>query len=91
MFHPHRYLAQRSAFEMARSPLRDAAAPDEAGAFQHFEVFGDRRRGDRKRLRQFLDGQLPAGEARENGATRGICESCKCCTEIIRQCNSPHG
>src|SRR5580765_9096775 len=48
-------LSQGSAFEMTRPPLRNAAATNQARAFQHLEVFGHGRRGDRKRLCELLD------------------------------------
>jgi len=47
-------------------------ALQETSGFQHAEMFRDGRKGDRERSCEFLDGSSASGEARENGAARGV-------------------
>jgi hypothetical protein len=68
-------LLQWGAVEMTRPHLPDAGPADEAGAFQYLEVFRHRGRCDRKRLRQFFDGEFSLGKARQDRPPRGIGES----------------
>ena len=51
-----------------------AAAFDQVGAFEDFEVFGDGREGDVEGCGEFSDGGFAIGEAGEDGTPRGIGE-----------------
>src|SRR5262252_10201689 len=53
--HPAGRLAQPTALEAARPPLRVAALRDQAGALQHFQVFGDRGEAEVERFGQLRD------------------------------------
>jgi hypothetical protein len=75
---------QRGAVEMTRPPLRDARAADQAGSFQHLEMFRHRGRRDRKRFRELFDGEVSLRKARQDSAPRGIGESSKCQTQMVR-------
>jgi hypothetical protein len=49
-------------------------AAQQAGGFQHSQVFGDRRKRDVEWFGKFADGGLPLREAREDSAAGGIRE-----------------
>src|ERR1700730_8212636 len=66
------------------SPLRLAAAFDEAGALRHLEVLGDRGKAHRERLGQLGDGNLAADQARQDRASRRIGEGREGGAEAIR-------
>jgi hypothetical protein len=55
VLYPIRNLPKRSSFQTAGTPLRVAAAPDETGAFENLEMFGDGWRADGKRLGEIFD------------------------------------
>src|ERR1700730_2410838 len=60
VFQPIGGVLERTSFERAGSPLRLAAAVDQAGALQHLEVLGDRGKAHRERLRHLGGGNPPA-------------------------------
>src|SRR6267142_2117861 len=47
-------------------------------------MFGDGRRAQGERLRQFFDGCLPQRQTGQNGSSGGIREGCKSSAEIVR-------
>ena len=59
---------ERAGVEMAGPPLRVAAAGDQAGALEHFEVLGDRRHAHVERLGERGDRRLAV--VRETGEDR---------------------
>src|SRR6266851_8031372 len=65
---------ERTRLEPARTPLRLAAARDQAGALQHLEMLGDRRKAHLEGFSQFSYRGLACGEASENRAPGGIGE-----------------
>ncbi len=71
-FHPFGDVLERDGLEAAGTALSVAAARNQAGAFQHFEVLGDGGLGHGERLGKICDRGLAGGEAGENGAARGI-------------------
>jgi hypothetical protein len=84
LFEPLTYLPQRSTAEAARPPLRIPAASDQARALQNLKVLRHRRRSDRKRLAEFLDGEFSAQEACQDSAPGGIRERRKRRAKLIR-------
>ena len=76
-FDPDRNLAKRLGFESTRPPLRLPPFRDEASAFKHLEVLGDRRQTHVERLRQFLDADLSRCESSKNRPPRRIGEGGK--------------
>ena len=70
-------LLEPISFEPAWTPLRLAAAGDQTGALQHFEMPGDGRTTYIERLGQFVNGCLTRGQARQDGAPRRIGKGCK--------------
>src|SRR6266568_5075632 len=71
--------------EPAGSPLRLAAALDQARALENLEVLGHGGQAHVERLGQFQDRGFPRGEAREDRAPRGIGEGGKGRAEAIGQ------
>src|SRR6185312_7971222 len=63
-----------SRFEPAGPPLRRAAAGDQPGIFQHFQMLRDRGSADFERSGELADGGLAKGETRENRAPRRVGE-----------------
>src|SRR5258708_2519258 len=61
-------ILERRRFEPAGTPLRLAAASDEAGGFQHLEMLRYRRKAHLERLRQVVHGFFPRSEPGENCA-----------------------
>jgi hypothetical protein len=78
-------LLQRFRLQLAGTPLRLAAAGDEAGAFQHFQMAGDGGKRDVERLGEIVDGGFALTEAGEDGAPRRVCESGKRLREGVRR------
>jgi hypothetical protein len=74
LFEPLRSICEGLSFEAARAALGVAAARDEAGALEDFEVLGDGGLGHLERLDQLVDGGIAGGEACEDGAASGIGE-----------------
>src|SRR4029077_16389463 len=58
---------ERARLDAARPPLRLTAARDQAGAFQHFEVFGNRREAHGERLGKLGHRGFAQSEPRQNG------------------------
>src|SRR5580704_3725379 len=69
---PCRGVGQWLGFEAARPPLGVAAAGNQTGAFQHFQVLGDCRLRHRKRLGQLSYGSFSRGEPGQDGAAGRI-------------------
>src|SRR5437879_3593934 len=64
--HPLGRLSKAPALEAARPPLRVAALRDQAGALQHFQVFGDTGKAQVKRFGQFRDRSLALCETSQD-------------------------
>ena len=77
-------LAQRFRLQRARSPLRLAAARDQAGGLQHFQMPRDGRQGDVERFGQVVHRRRALAEAGEDGAAGGICEGRQGLGERVR-------
>src|SRR5579859_2090363 len=58
--------------QLARSPLRIAAAGNQARAFEYLEMSRDRRLGHREGLDQLIHRRLPRGQARQDRPPRGV-------------------
>src|ERR1700737_5117354 len=63
VFQPIGGILERTRSERTGSPLRLAAAFDQAGALQHLEVLGDRRKAHRERLPELGWGNRPPHSA----------------------------
>src|SRR5215207_5018868 len=59
---------QSLGIEAAGTPLRLAAAGDEAGALQHLQMLRDGGQAHAERLRELRDGRLAEAEPRQDGA-----------------------
>ena len=74
---------QGGGLQLARAPLRLAAARDQAGALQHLQMLGNRRQAHVERLGQLGDGRLTAHQAGEDGAPRRIGEGGESRAEVV--------
>ena len=83
MLDPTGDVAEGLGGEAAGAPLGVAAALDEVGAFEDFEVFGDGGEGDCERLGEFGDGGFTIGESREDFAARWVGERVEGGTEGV--------
>ena len=63
--------------KVAGSPLRMAAALDEACTLEHLEVLRDRRKAHRERLRELGDGGVAVRERGQDRPSGGIRERCE--------------
>ena len=75
---------KRRSFKAARAPLGFAAAEDESGTFEDFEVLGDGGRAQRKRLGKLFDGGFTESQASEDRAPGWIGESGEGGAEMVR-------
>src|SRR5262249_55467262 len=66
MIEPVVDVLEHARLDPARPPLRLAASRDQAGALQHFEVFGNRRQAHGERLGEFGHRGLTQGQSRKN-------------------------
>lgn len=73
-FQPFCGFGERLGLEAAGPPLPVAAAGNQAGTFQHFEVFGDGGLSHSEWLGQFYHRSFAGEESGENGAAGGIGE-----------------
>src|ERR1700728_4033692 len=69
---PAGYVPERAGVELAREPLRFAAAGDQAGAFEDFQVLGNGREGHFEGLSQLGDRRFAGGKFGEDRAPSGI-------------------
>lgn len=69
--------------EAAGPPLRFATARDQAGAFQHLEVFGDGRHRHLEGPGEFGHRSLAEREPAQDGAARGIGKGGECGAQLI--------
>src|SRR6478735_876600 len=76
-------LAQRVRFEMAEPCGCLAAAGNEPGLLQHFQMPGDRRLRHAERSRELRDIRVSPRQLREDRATGGIGESAEHGAELI--------
>ena len=76
-------LLERGGFQAAGAPLRLAAADDETGALQDFEVLGDGGHGHLERLGEFSDGGFAKRQPSQDGAASGIGEGGEGGGEVI--------
>lgn len=67
-------LAEGPCVDPARASLRVAAAGDEAGTLQHFEMLGDGRLTDGERLGKLRHRRFPRRQPSQDGAARRIGE-----------------
>src|SRR5437588_55223 len=81
--HPIGGLLQAGSVEAARPPLRVAALPDQAGALQHLQMFGDAGEAEVERLGQLRDRGLPLGKTGQDRSPGGIGEGCERDAEMI--------
>src|SRR3954449_11870960 len=72
--HPRHRVVERVGLNPARSPLRLAAADDQACALEDLQVARDGREADVERLGELVDGRLPLREARQDLAARRVGE-----------------
>ncbi len=82
-FDPIGDLLERGGLEAAGAPLSFAAAGDEAGALEDFEVLGDGGHAHVEGGGEFGDGGFAGDEAGEDGAAGGIGESGEGGAEMI--------
>src|SRR5262245_40288699 len=71
-FEPRARLGKRLAFDSSRPPLRLLTHTDQPRTLEYFQMFGNCRLAHRERCCELRDGRLPAREARQDGASRGI-------------------
>src|SRR4030088_1330210 len=81
--HPVGGLLEALCLQSARSPLRVAAAGDEAGALENLQVFRDRGKRHIERLRQLRDRRVALGEAGEDRTPSRIRESTKGHAQVV--------
>src|SRR5688572_10687811 len=75
LLHPVGDRLERFWLQAARTPLRLAAASDEAGALEHLEVLGDRRKAHLEGRSPLCDRRLAAGEPGQDRPARRVGES----------------
>src|SRR5262245_47358845 len=75
MFEPVGGAFKRRGVQTTGTPLCFAALADEAGAFEHAQVLGDRRKAHGEGLGELRDREFARSEAREDGAASRIGES----------------
>src|SRR5690242_16166958 len=76
-------IAERTGLELAGTVLRILAARDEAGAFEHLEVLGDRGEAHVVRLGQFLDRRFARREPGKDAAAGGVGEGRESDAEFV--------
>src|SRR5579862_5824453 len=81
--HPIGNLLEPLRLKPAGPPLSLAAARNQAGAFEHLEMFGDSRQTHFERLRQLRYRRFAAGKPRKNRAPCGIGECRKGGAQMI--------
>src|SRR5438477_9701186 len=81
--HPFGSLLQAASLEAAWPPLRIAALRDQAGALQHFQVFGDAGETEVERLGQLRDRGLPLCKTGQDRSPGGMGEGCERDAEVI--------
>ena len=81
--HPVRGLLEPAGLQPARPPLRVAALRDQAGALQHFEMFGDAGEAQVERLGQLRDRSLALCKTCQDRPPGGIGEGCKRDAQMI--------
>lgn len=91
MFDPLCNLLEGCTLQAAWPSLRLATTTDQSRTLENFEVFGYRRRGDRKWLREFLDGEFSSRQPRQDGTPGGIGQSRKCRTQVVGHVIYPYG
>jgi len=74
VFEPVVDILQRLRLDAAGAELRLAAARDQAGALQYFEMLGNRRKAHGERLGQFHDGGFAERQTGQDGAAGRIGE-----------------
>jgi len=77
--HPIGDVFERRSRDAARPPLRLAPARNQTGMFQYLEVAGDGGHTHRKRRSQLRHRGLAGGQAREDGAARGVAKGGEGC------------
>src|SRR6185437_4095630 len=83
VFQPIGGIFQRACFEPARSPLRLAAARDQAGMFEDLEVFRDGGEAHVERFGEFGDRGFTGGEPCQDGPAGGVCQGGERCAEVV--------
>jgi hypothetical protein len=76
-------VAERLTSQPRRAELCCSAAFDQAGALEHSKVLGHRLDGNRKRLRELVDGRLTGGEPLEDRPPRRIRQRGEGRTQLI--------
>src|SRR5579863_725523 len=89
MFDPFGDVLEPCRFKLAGPALRIAAAGDETGALQYFDMFRNRRLAESERRGQFIDGGFAESQTRKHGAARRVGECQERVVEMIRGHTSP--
>src|SRR3954468_20368399 len=82
---PLRHVLQRPRLEPARTPLRRAAARDQACPLEHLQVLRHGGQAHREGLGQLRHGRLTAREAREDLPPRRVCQGGERAVELLRR------
>jgi hypothetical protein len=72
---PTRDLSERGGVEFAGTKLSVAAAGDEPGMFEHFDVLGNRRKGEIERCREIVHAGLTVSETGQDRSARRVRKS----------------
>ena len=80
---PRSGLLQPLAIQSTRSALRITTSRYEPGTLEHFEMLGDCRLTQLKRLRELQHRRIPFGEAREDGPPCWISGGRKCGVQVV--------
>src|SRR5579863_892238 len=83
LLHPVGHVLERRRLEAAGAPLGVAAAADEPGFLQHLQMLGDGGLADLEGGREFGDGGLAGGEARQDGPTGRVRQGRKCGAQLV--------
>src|SRR5579872_1526884 len=85
--YPVRDFLEPARLDPARTPLGFPAPANQAGALEYFEVLGNGGHAHVERLRQFRDGSLTRGQARQDRTPCGISQGCESSAEVV-SCHS---
>ncbi len=87
LFCPVRHGVERFGIERAWAILGPLASGDQARVFQHFDVFGNRWKGEIERRRDVVDACLSFGQVSQDRTPGRVGQCCERCIEaIIVQC-----
>jgi hypothetical protein len=85
---PTRHFGECGGVEFAGTELGVAAAGDESGVFEHFDVFGNRRESEIERCSEIVHARLAISETGKDRSSSRVRQGCKHLIEpcIVERC-----